>query len=141
MQHAILLISLPISWSAAAAELPGIPQFIDEMVAFHHFERDVLTDIFAHAQHRPAIIEAISQPASKRSWPDYRASFVNTKRIRLGRKFREKYHSTLHRAEKRFGIPPDVIVALIGVETIYRNARKAPSFRSEMNSTDAAGIQ
>jgi len=119
MQRAILLISLLISWSAAAAELPGIPRFIDEMVERHQFERDVLTDIFAHAQHRPAIIEAISQPASKRSWPEYRASFVNAKRIRLGHQFREKYRLTLRRAERDFGIPQAVIVALIGVETIY----------------------
>lgn len=119
MQHVILLISLLISWSAAAAELPGIPRFIDEMVERHEFDRAVLADIFAQAQHRPAIIDAISQPASKRSWPEYRASFVNAKRIRLGRQFREKYRLTLRRAERDFGIPQAVIVALIGVETIY----------------------
>jgi membrane-bound lytic murein transglycosylase B len=119
MRNHLLLIALLLPGIGVAADLPGIPQFVDEMVARHQFDRDHLEAVFAHAQHRPAIIEAMSRPATRRPWPEYRASFVNAKRIKLGRAFAEKYRLTLQRAERRFGIPGDVIVALIGVETIY----------------------
>lgn len=127
MRSHVLLISLLLPGFSAAADLPGIPRFIDEMVERHQFDRDKLMDLFAQAQHRPSIIEAISQPATRRPWPEYRASFVNAKRVKLGRAFAEKYRLTLKRAERCFGIPRDVIVALIGVETIYgRNMGNYP---------------
>src|SRR5512140_1419579 len=78
-----------------AATLPGIPEFIDEMVARHHFNRKELQRVFAKAQHRPAVIEAISRPATSRPWPEYRASFVNPQRIKLGLAFWKKYRRTL----------------------------------------------
>lgn len=102
-----------------AAELPGIPQFIDEMVSRHQFRRDELENAFARAQHRPDVIEAISRPATIKPWPEYRAAFVNPKRIRLGLGFWDKYRQTLRRAEKEYGVPQEIIVAVIGVETIY----------------------
>lgn len=138
-----------LSW---AAELPGIPQFIDEMVAKHRFSRDELKEVFDRAQHRPDVIELISRPATIRPWVEYRASFVNKKRIRLGLEFWNKYRKTLARAEQRYGVPQDIIVAVIGVETIYgQNAgnylvldalttlafdypRRAPFFRSELEN-------
>ena len=52
------------SFAVQAAELPGIPQFIDEMVVKHQFSRDELEKVFARAQHRPEVIEAISRPAT-----------------------------------------------------------------------------
>ena len=126
MRFALSLLLLG-SFAAQAAELPGIPPFIDEMVAKHQFRRDELELVFARAQHRPAIIEAISRPSTSRPWPEYRASFVNRQRIRLGLAFWHKYRVTLRRAEKKYGVPQEIIVALIGVETIY--GRNAGSYR------------
>lgn len=113
---------------ANAATLPGIPEFIDEMVAKHQFRRDELERVFAHAQHRPAVIEAISRPATIRPWLEYRAAFVNQHRIKLGLEFWNKYRRTLARAEKRYGIPQEIVVAIIGVETIY--GENAGTFRT-----------
>lgn len=112
-----LLLLCPLALQAA--ELPGIPQFIDEMVAKHQFKRDELEKVFAHAQYRPAIIEAISRPSTAKPWLEYRAAFVNKKRIKLGLAFQEQYHLTLRRAEKKYGVPQEIVAALIGVETIY----------------------
>ncbi len=89
------------------------------MVARHRFSRDELVSVFAHARHRPEVIEAISRPATIKPWAEYRAAFVNPKRIRLGLEFWNKYRKTLHRAEKIYGVPQEIIVAVIGVETIY----------------------
>lgn len=119
MMRFVLSLLLLCSFAAPAAELPGIPQFIDEMVAKHQFKRDELEKVFAHAQHQPAIIEAISRPFTVKPWLEYRAAFVNKRRIKLGLEFWKKYRLTLRRAEKKYGVPQEIVVALIGVETIY----------------------
>lgn len=124
----LYLLSLFFSVSVQAADLPGIPEFVDEMVSKHQFKRDELVTVFAHAQHRPSIIEAISRPATTKPWLEYRAAFVNKKRVQLGLAFWEKYHATLHRAEQQFGVPAEMIVAIIGVETLY--GRNAGTFRT-----------
>lgn len=111
-----------------AATLPGIPEFIDEMVEKHQFNHDELTLLFERANHRPQIIEAISRPATIKPWLDYRAAFVNKKRVKLGLLFWKKYQHTLLRAEKKYGVPQEIIVALIGVETIY--GENAGNFRT-----------
>ncbi|MBI5438982.1 MAG: lytic murein transglycosylase B [Nitrosomonadales bacterium] len=110
---------------AHSAALPGIPEFVDEMVARHQFKRGELENVFARAQHRPDVIEAISRPATIKPWPEYRAAFVNPKRIGLGLEFWDKYRQTLSRAEKKYGVPQEIIIAVIGVETLYgQNAGK-----------------
>lgn len=121
----MVLLSFIAPHSAHSATLPGIPEFIEEMVAKHKFERDKLENAFAHAHHLPVVIEAISRPSTFRPWPEYRASFVNQQRIKRGLEFWNKYRQTLSRAEKQYGVPQEIIVAVIGVETIYgRNAGK-----------------
>jgi membrane-bound lytic murein transglycosylase B len=106
-------------YSSHSASLQGIPEFIDKMVEKHQFKRDELEKAFARAQHRPDVVEAISKPATTKPWLEYRAAFVNSKRIRLGLEFWNKYRQTLSRAEQKYGVPQEIIIAVIGVETIY----------------------
>jgi len=116
-----------LTGSIQAATLVGIPEFIDEMVVKHQFKHDELVEIFNNAQHRPKIIEAISRPSTIKPWLEYRAAFVNKKRVQLGLEFWDKYQHTLRRAEKKFGVPQEIIIAIIGVETIY--GKNAGNFR------------
>lgn len=111
--------------SVGAIELPGIPEFIDEMVIEHQFERDEVEQVFQHVQHRPAVINLISAPATIKPWPQYRAAFTNNKHINDGLKFWKNHINVLQRAEKEYGVPQEIIVAVIGVETNYgRNTGK-----------------
>jgi membrane-bound lytic murein transglycosylase B len=110
-----------------AATLPGIPEFIDEMVARHQFKREELEQVFDRAQHLPSVIETISRPSTAKPWLEYRAAFVNPERVKFGLIFWQKYRKTLRRAEREFGVPQEIIVALIGVETIY--GQDAGTFR------------
>lgn len=111
--------------SAIAVDLPGIPDFINEMVTKHQFKREELVQVFDEAQYRQDIIDAMNNPATVKPWLDYRANFVNQKRIDGGMKFWLKYADTLARAEKQYGVPQEIIIAIIGVETLYgRNAGK-----------------
>jgi len=105
--------------SVQAAELPGIPAFIDEMVARHHFKRAEMVRVFRRAEQRPDVIEAISKPATLKPWPEYRANFVNRERIGGGLKFWQKNGAALARAQREFGVPAEYIVAIIWVETQY----------------------
>ena len=119
---ALLLLSIP---SVGAMELPGIPVFIDEMVFKHQFKRDDLDQMFQRAQYRQAVINAISAPTTIKPWPQYRAAFTNTKHISDGLKFWQNHMNALQRAEKEYGVPQEMIVAVIGVETNYgRNTGK-----------------
>ena len=115
---ALLLLVSPY---VCAADLPGIPQFIDEMVGKHQFKRDELVQVFHRAQYRQAVIDAISTPATSKPWLEYRAVFINPKRISGGLQFWQRYADALQRAEKQYGVPQEIIVALIGVETMYGN--------------------
>ncbi|MEO8333225.1 MAG: lytic murein transglycosylase B [Gallionella sp.] len=120
VNHVIPVLAVCLaSFSARAAELPGIPGFIDEMIARHQFKRAELESAFDRAQHLPSVIEIISRPSTAKPWLEYRASFVNPERIKFGLKFWQKYPLSLQRAEREFGVPQEIIVALIGVETIY----------------------
>ena len=114
----MLALLLPMT-AAHSVSLPGIPEFIDQMVAQHNFQRSELESAFAHAQLLQAVIDAISRPSTAKPWPEYRANFVNPQRIRMGLAFWKKYRKTLQRAERMYGVPQDIIVAVIGVETIY----------------------
>jgi len=110
-----------------AATLPGIPEFIDEMVVRHQFKREELETVFDRAQYLPSVIETISRPSTAKPWLEYRANFVNPERVKYGLRFWKKYRKTLRRAERDFGVPQEIIVALIGVETIY--GQDAGTFR------------
>jgi membrane-bound lytic murein transglycosylase B len=120
-----LLSVLPV---ATAAELPGIPQFIDEMVSKHQFKRGELEQVFQRAEYRQDVIDAISAPATIKPWLEYRAAFINPRRISGGLKFWEQHADTLRRAEKLYGVPQEIIIAVIGVETLY--GRNAGNYRT-----------
>lgn len=121
-----LSIALPLllmGSPAQAADLPGIPQFIEHMVEKHQFKREELVQVFKQAEHKPDIIAAISAPAVLKPWTEYRPNFINPKRINRGVEFWNQYEKDLIRAEKQYGVPQEIILGIIGVETMYgRNA-------------------
>lgn len=123
-----LALSVYASSSAFAADLPGIPEFINEMVAKHQFNRDELVHVFQEAEHRQDVIDAMNMPSTLKPWLEYRAAFVNPKRIEGGMKFWMKHLDALDRAEKLYGVPQEIIIAVIGVETLY--GRHAGNYRT-----------
>lgn len=111
--------------------LPEVRDFIDGLVQRHGFQRDELIALFAKARFQPAVIKAILPPSSPRqkSWQAYRARFVEPTRIRAGLRFQDDYADALHQAEQRYGVPAEIIAAIIGIETIYgRNTGNFETF-------------
>jgi len=156
-----MLALLAFAAPGAFAAEPGnygkreeVRQFIAEMVGRHGFVGRELRKLFSRARYQPAIIRAMTPPpeAPVKSWQAYRALFVSRERIEAGARFRERHAATLGRAEQEFGVPADIIVAIIGVETVYgRNMgvyrmidalatlafdfpRRSEFFRSELES-------
>jgi membrane-bound lytic murein transglycosylase B len=126
-----LLISLTMSLVCSlvqAADLPGIPQFIDEMVQKHQFNKEELGQLFKQVEYRTDIIAAITAPATIKPWVEYRALFLNPPRIDGGAAFWNQYAAVLKRAEQQYGVPQEIIVAVIGVETLY--GRRTGKYRT-----------
>jgi membrane-bound lytic murein transglycosylase B len=105
---------------AVADELgPALRAFVDEMAAEHEFDRAELTALLGRVDPRPEILEAISRPAEAKPWHAYRPIFVNATRIEEGTRFWTQHADALARAEAEYGVPAEIIVAIIGVETRY----------------------
>ncbi len=93
--------------------------FIDEVSKKHGFDKENLQKIFAKIEFKQSIIDAITRPAEGKPWFQYRPIFVTNTRIKEGVEFWNKNQEILERAEKEYGVPPEIIVAIIGVETRY----------------------
>jgi membrane-bound lytic murein transglycosylase B len=114
---AALLTSAPAT--ASFTQRTDVQGFIDDMVREHAFERTRLMRLFEEAKTREDILAAIARPAEAKPWHDYRPIFVTDDRIRGGVAFWREHAEALAAAEREFGVPPHVIVAIIGVETRY----------------------
>lgn len=111
----------------ALSNWPGAAAFVDDMVARHHFDRASLTAVLAQARLRQSILSAMARPSEAKPWYEYRQMFVDNKRIAAGLDFWKKHEATLERAQQDYGVPPSIIVAIIGVETFY--GRNTGSYR------------
>ena len=105
---------------ASYAARPEVQAFMDDLAQRHGFEKGHLKRVFAKAQRVDPVLEAIARPAERvRAWEDYRALLITERRITEGLEFWKKYRRTLERAAAKYGVPPEYVVAIIGVETFY----------------------
>lgn len=103
-----------------AAQRPEVQAFIDDMVNRHGFDRDRLIALFSQVEFRDDIIARMTRPAERvLAWHEYRDIFLDRQRIDGGVEFWREHADTLARAERVYGVPPEIIVAIIGVETRY----------------------
>jgi membrane-bound lytic murein transglycosylase B len=93
--------------------------FIDNMVDRYHFNRQELENTLRAAEFQPQIIASMERPYEKKSWDVYRALFLTPARLQAGLEFWKANRQALEQAEKQFGVPAPIIVAILGVETLY----------------------
>ena len=98
-----------------------VNQFLDGLVIRHGFTRTELDAIFSKVTLNKTTLQLIkpAPPGKPKNWEVYRARFVDPLRIKAGAKFWDKYADALNLAQQRFGIPPEIIIGILGVETIY----------------------
>ena len=117
---ASLLLVHAATASAIDVERADVRAFIDSMVAEHGYDEQNLVATLAAAESQPAILEAISRPAEKTlTWPKYRAIFMTDERIAAGVAFWHEHADALQRISERTGVPPEILVGVIGVETYF----------------------
>ncbi|KAF7598956.1 MAG: lytic murein transglycosylase B [Candidatus Dactylopiibacterium carminicum] len=123
----LTLAAIPAVFSTLPAhaqgfiERPDVQAFITEIAARNRFTEGELYAAFARATPQPRVIELIRPPSNPgvRSWQRYRTRFIEPIRISAGAKFWQENREALAQASQRTGVPAEIIVGIIGVETIY----------------------
>ena len=98
---------------------PEVRAFIDEMVAKYDFNSMELANLFAQAKREDSILRAMSRPAEAKPWYQYRPIFLTDTRIQGGVEFWDHNAELLRHAQEVYGVPPEIVTAIIGVETRY----------------------
>jgi membrane-bound lytic murein transglycosylase B len=141
-----LLLALPLAASSAPADPPqrseararrakpapqreGTPyagsseamEFAEDMAARRNLDPAWVRRIMGQAQNLPVVSRLMQPPppGQPKNWNAYRGRFIDATRIAAGVRFWQENRSTLERAEDEFGVPAEIIVGIIGVETIY----------------------
>lgn len=114
-----VLISLSFVANADITNLNSVQHFIQHMSSKHHFNRARLTNLFHQVNINPSVLEKIAAPYEKKPWYIYRKRLISDKGVSRGLTFWQDHQSTLQRAEKKYGVPADIIIAIIGVETKF----------------------
>jgi membrane-bound lytic murein transglycosylase B len=96
-------------------------RWADEMAERRGLDREWVRGALGHAQFLPVIARLIAPPPSgqPKNWAVYRSRFVDPVRIAAGVQFWRDNQAALERAEQEYGVPPEIIVGIVGVETIY----------------------
>ena len=121
--HALFLFALAGSAAGASADYsrrPDVSAFISEMSARHGFSARSLRGLFAQVRHQPQVIAAMTRPiVSPPTYDDFAPRFLDPARIDAGQEFWRAHADALERAARSFGVPPEIVVAILGVETYY----------------------
>ncbi|MCK5893457.1 MAG: lytic murein transglycosylase B [Endozoicomonadaceae bacterium] len=97
-----------------------VRSFIDEMVIDESFNKKELEALFRQVKNKDRILELISRPAERSlEWWEYRNRFISEHMVRRGVEFWKQHQKTLEKAHKKYGVPPYVILGILGVETRY----------------------
>ncbi|MCC7182537.1 MAG: Membrane-bound lytic murein transglycosylase B [Rhodocyclaceae bacterium] len=107
--------------AAASEGNPDVEDFIAALQAEHGFPEAQLRRELRAAEYLPDVIRAIQPPTRPgvRSWARYRARFLDEGRVRAGLEFAKDYASTLAEVSAAYGVPAEILVAILGVETYY----------------------
>ncbi len=97
----------------------GLADFADEVSERHGLERARVQAFVEGAVFQQDIIDAISSPAEARPWREYRPIFLTESRIEEGVEFWDAHTDKVDEAAEAFGVAPEVLVAILGVETRY----------------------
>jgi membrane-bound lytic murein transglycosylase B len=99
---------------------PAVRAFVQEMVRRHGFVERELVFAFSRVRRQAAVLKAVTPPTERaRSWAEYRATFLDDRRIEAGIEFWRMHRAALERATREYGVPEEVTVAIIGIETFY----------------------
>jgi len=108
--------------AAAAIDISLYPQMqplLKQLQEKHNFSSKELHVLFEQVEIKQDILDIMNRPGESRPWPAYRQQFVTVPSANRGSQFWRRHQSALTKAQKKFGVDPAVIVAIIGVESRY----------------------
>ena len=116
--------TIPAAEFANFTQWQAVDGFIDEMCRDHGFEREALRSLFGQIHYLDSVVKLINPPpvGTVKNWSAYRARFIEPRRLNAGTKFWNRYTVELERAQQEFGVPAEIIVGVLGVETMYGQA-------------------
>lgn len=100
-----------------------VTQFINLLVKKDHFDREEITTLLDQVQIQPTILEKMQRPYEDKPWYQYRDFFMTEERLSRGIAFWKEHEKQLLRAEQQYGVPAEIIVSILGVETLYGTFR------------------
>ena len=120
MKHILPILFFHLAIFADYSVHPDAQDVIDELTYKHGFEEEYVISILQMAEKQPKIIKSISKPAEFTwTWDRYKNLFLDAKRIANGKRFIDDNLGALERAEAEYGVPKEIITAILGVETRY----------------------
>lgn len=128
MKKFAALLAFLIAPLAAAVEITSgdyqgredVSAFVKRMVSQSAYTEQELADLFAQVQKQDHLFAQLDKPAEKElDWYEYRPIFIKDRRIELGVQFWREHAELLEQVSEKTGVPPEIIVAIIGVETFY----------------------
>jgi len=118
----LCLAGLPATVAAFDTSRSDIQDFISELSTTHELDPAWVSEVIGGVRRQQNVIDAISRPAERvRPWHEYREIFLTPARIADGVSFKREHAERLDRISAETGVPPDIITAIIGVETFYGN--------------------
>ena len=103
------------------AEWQAVRDFADEMAAKHGFARAELDTLMRQVRFVESAVQLVkpAPPGKPKNWQAYSARFIEPIRINAGVRFWNENAEALERAEATYGVPAEILVGIIGVETVY----------------------
>lgn len=117
-----------VGWAVSsplrALELPALlredmERWVARTAAKGKLSEPALQGLLLSATFQPGVIAAVNAPATSRPWREFRAALITRERIEGGVRFWNDNLSWLGQARERYGVPEEIVVSIIGVETLY----------------------
>lgn len=134
MQEKILMLSLviglcvtPITSATTFIQRSEVVSFVDTIALEHNIDKSQVLTAFSKIESSPEVLQRMSAQYEALPWHKYKNMLVTEKRIQGGAKFWKEHAKLLKKADREYGIPAELIVALIGIESSYgKNPGKLP---------------
>lgn len=128
----LLLLSSIAAQAGSYYEREDVKYFIQRMNNQYDYPEAELEKFFKSVKEQKQVAKAIKAPAErKKKWYQYRSIFMSQARINKGVEFWAEHEAILQQVQQKYGVPAEIIVAIIGVETFYgKHTGKHPVFAS-----------
>jgi membrane-bound lytic murein transglycosylase B len=114
----LALVSI-LSTACFAQQHPGADEFAARAASEYNLDPAEVSLLLENARFKQSIVDAMTRPAEAKPWYKYRPIFITDKRIKGGVEFWRENEALVAQAAEKFGVDPQIIVSIIGVETFY----------------------